>query len=698
MKKNLFFSMIVMLLCSIQVSAYTFYFHPYTWAATYDKYAVQSWGEDYEASVYSEFMTPVEGHDGWFSSSVPDGNSNLCVCAYNSDATDPATGAVDWSWQIGDGGTYTYFYNNIGYMEDFDGKLTDGRILSGNILYTVNDEDHTAAVAYDQSPVNPTGEIVIPSSFTWKTTTYTVTSIASSAYWYGGEITAVSLPNTLTHIGDAAFIATGLTSVTIPRSVTSIEDGAFALCGNLSSVTLEEGLTALGTQMFQGDPSLTEITIPNSITDLPAGILSSCENLVSVTLGTGVDTIGENAFSNSDKLARLAIYAPAPPTVNDYNHPALVSTCCLMVPSSVKAAYEAHPYWSQFEIKGIYIVTFKDKDGKTIAAVPVEQGQDAVAPEAPELECFTFTGWDKAFTNITADLTVNALYSQIEYTVTFLNDGVQFDQQHVNCGEDAIKPATDPTKEGHHFTGWDADFTDVHANLTVNALFEINTYTVTFKDSEGNIIGQPQVVEWNKAATAPDAPEVECRHFTGWDKAFDHVTADLIVTAQYALNQFEVTFVDRDGTELDKQTVDCGSAATAPDAPHHTGYTFVGWDQDFNEVTADLVVTAQFTPGEEAELNVQFIHESDVLTERMTTFMIPAAPAIEGFKFIGWRPVAQIIEDVIQIEAVYEKDSGTAAPAVYTNPDNTAQKLVRDGNVYILKDGREYTITGLKVK
>ena len=699
MKKNLFLSVIVMLLCSMQVSAYTFYFYPNDWATTYDKYAVQSWADNYDDAVFGGFMTPVAGHEGWFSTSVPDANSNLYVCAYNADATNPATDYVTWSWQLADGGTYTYYYNNIGYMEDFDCKLTDGRILSGNILYTVNDEDHTAEVAYDQSPVNPTGEIIIPATFTWKTTTYTVTSIASTAYWYGGGITAVSLPNTLTHIGDAAFIGTGLTSVTIPSSVTSIEDGAFALCGNLSSVTLEEGLTALGTQMFQGDNSLTEITIPNSITNLPAGVLSSCQNLVSVTLGTGVDTIEHNAFSGSDSLARLVIYAPAPPRVDLYFTPELDSACSLMVPSAVRAAYAAHPYWSNFDIKSIYVVTFKGKDGQTIAAVPVEQGHDAVAPQAPEVDCFTFTGWDATFTNITSDLTVNAVYTQNVYTVTFLNEGVLFDQQNVNCGANATAPTTDPTKEGYHFTGWDADFTDVHANLTVNAQFVINTYTVTFKDSEGNTIGQPQEVVWNTAAEAPVAPEVTCQHFTGWDKAFDHVTSDLIVNAQYAPNSYTVVFKDMDGTVLDTQNdIDCGSAAIAPTAPHHTGYTFVGWDNDFSNVTSDMVVTAQFTPGEAAELNVQFIHESDVLSERMTTFMIPAAPVIEGFTFIGWRPVAQIIDDVIQIEAVYEENSPTAAPEVYTNPANPAQKLIRDGKVYILKDGREYTITGQKVK
>ena len=42
-----------------------------------------------------------------------------------------------------------------------------------------------------------------------------------------------------------------------------------------------------------------------------------------------------------------------------------------------------------------------------------------------------------------------------------------------------------------------------------------------------------QTVNWNEAAEAPEAPEVEGQTFKGWDKAFDHVTEDMTVTAVY---------------------------------------------------------------------------------------------------------------------------------------------------------------------
>ena len=47
---------------------------------------------------------------------------------------------------------------------------------------------------------------------------------------------------------------------------------------------------------------------------------------------------------------------------------------------------------------------------------------------------------------------------------------------------------------------------------------------------------------------------------------------------------------------------------------------------------------------------------------------------------------------------IVEADVPTSAPAVYTNPANPAQKLIKNGNVYILSNGENYTITGAKVK
>ena len=121
----------------------------------------------------------------------------------------------------------------------------------------------------------------------------------------------------------------------------------------------------------------------------------------------------------------------------------------------------------------------------------------------------------------------------------------------------------------------------------------VTKHTVTFKDWNGTVL-KTQSVYHTGAATAPANPTRTGYTFTGWDKAFTNVTADLVVTAQYSANTYTVTFKDWDGTELKTQEVQYGGDAEAPADPTRVGYTFTGWDKAFTNITADLVVTAQY--------------------------------------------------------------------------------------------------------
>ena len=134
-------------------------------------------------------------------------------------------------------------------------------------------------------------------------------------------------------------------------------------------------------------------------------------------------------------------------------------------------------------------------------------------------------------------------------------------------------------------------------NLCVVLELELTYHTVTFKDWNGTVL-KTQQVEHGKAATAPANPTRTGYTFTGWDKAFTNVTANLVVTAQYSINTYTVTFKDWNGTVLKTQQVQYGGAATAPANPTRTGYTFTGWDKAFTNVTANLVVTAQYVQNE----------------------------------------------------------------------------------------------------
>ena len=121
---------------------------------------------------------------------------------------------------------------------------------------------------------------------------------------------------------------------------------------------------------------------------------------------------------------------------------------------------------------------------------------------------------------------------------------------------------------------------------------------------------------------------------------FTNVTGNLIVTAQYKINKYIVTFVDYDERVIDTQTVDYDLAATAPADPTRVGYTFTGWDTDFINIKEDLTVKAKYeivVYHITYELDEGINHESNPETYTIETETITLNDSSKkGHTFDGW--------------------------------------------------------------
>lgn len=207
-----------------------------------------------------------------------------------------------------------------------------------------------------------------------------------------------------------------------------------------------------------------------------------------------------------------------------------------------------------------YTVTFMD--GKTpLKTEKVQHGSAAPEPKVPEKDGKTFKGWDKPFDNVTSDLTINAVYDVDTFTVTFKDGEKVLETQTVEYEAAATAPDTARLSppEGMHFAKWDKDFSKVTEDIEVSAVYELNEYTVTFKNGETTITTKK--VKHGFAAPPPNNPiDTPTAKFVGWDKSFDNVTSDLIVNAKWETKKFTLTFINFDGTSVYTEEVEYGAS------------------------------------------------------------------------------------------------------------------------------------------
>ena len=110
------------------------------------------------------------------------------------------------------------------------------------------------------------GEVVIPSTVSYKSKNLTVTVIGTSAFKECNGVEKITIPNTVTTIGYMAFReCTGLTTVTIGNGVTRIGYQAFYGCSKLTNFNFSNSVTEIGKYAFYGCSQLKSITIPNSV-------------------------------------------------------------------------------------------------------------------------------------------------------------------------------------------------------------------------------------------------------------------------------------------------------------------------------------------------------------------------------------------------------------------------------------------------
>ena len=225
----------------------------------------------------------------------------------------------------------------------------------------------------------------IPSDVTINGRTYRVTSIKAWAFEGRSDITYISIPWSVTSIGEYAFIDCGsnisvniadpecwcqmelgnehasplssagkvlvhdieTTSIDIPETVASIGKFTFYQCRKITSLNIPSSVTSIGSSAFEDCTGLTSVTLSEGLTSIGGSAFEGCNGLTSITIPSTVTSIALNAFKDCSSLNNITSEIREPFAI-DENVFSTYTTATLTVPSGTKSAYQSTAGWNNF--------------------------------------------------------------------------------------------------------------------------------------------------------------------------------------------------------------------------------------------------------------------------------------------------------------------------------------------------------------
>ncbi len=176
-----------------------------------------------------------------------------------------------------------------------------------NINYELSTKTQTVSVCGATHAIE--GHLSLPATIQYEDTVYPVTAIQERAFKGCIDLASITLPDSITAIGEEAFHNT-LWYNSQPDGLIYLDNILYTYKGNIpleAAIVIRPGTTCIGGAAFQFRQEIGSITIPNTVKTIGRHAFSFCRRLTSLVIPEGVTTMGIDAIASCTSLVSLTL-------------------------------------------------------------------------------------------------------------------------------------------------------------------------------------------------------------------------------------------------------------------------------------------------------------------------------------------------------------------------------------------------------
>lgn len=413
-------------------------------------------------------------------------------------------------------------------------------------------------------------------------------SIAANAFGGCEKLKTVNITGNMSSIGDYAFKdCPALDDVTLSGTINSLGLIPFTGCDKLSNVSF------LGNDYFSCDNSIIYGMSGGAKARIIECLEGRTSKYVKPSELAGVTSIAPRAFQRCDALREIDLTESEITTVPEYAFADTTEMRTIKLPTTCTTIEDYAFQKSGMErLEASQYLNFIGQHAfdDLLKANPDPKNVVICCPENSYLYNYAqLKGFTVDTTPLVEYFTVNFRdWNEKLGSYALVPDA----EQRVKGGE-AATPPTPAGKSGEVFQYWDPDPSEITADVTITAMYskedpDANKLTVTFQDWDGTVIKEIKVSSGGSIADA-DLPNTsnlvrDGYIFIGWDRPLTNITESFTTMAQYkALSEDDIVvrYINSVTKEVFYQTtIKKGTVAPSIQTPTVSGYTFKEWLPD----------------------------------------------------------------------------------------------------------------------